>query len=236
MLSVRDVGLGNTSHLVDLGDGSALVVDPGRDPRPHLELAARHGLVIRHVAETHLHADFVSGARELVALDAALIAPRHSRLRHPHRGVEEDEELAAGDLTLHVLATPGHTPEHVVYLLTDGPTPKIVVSGGTLMVGGVARPDLVSTADTVPFAHQAYQSVRRLLTSLPPDVELRPTHGAGSSCSSADAVHAEASIAGAEGLRHPAMTADDELARSDRPPPAVTTAGHREIRQALSAR
>lgn len=141
---LRDPGLGNTSYVGDLGDGSALVIDPERDPRPYLELAAENRLTIRHVAETHLHADFVSGGRELVAQGATLIAPRQSDLAQPHRGVEEGEELAVGDLILHVLETPGHTPEHVAYLLKDGSTARVLFSGGTLIAGGVARPDLIS--------------------------------------------------------------------------------------------
>jgi glyoxylase-like metal-dependent hydrolase (beta-lactamase superfamily II) len=160
---VRDPGLGNTSYVVDLGDGSALVVDPERNPGPYLEVAERNRLLIRHVAETHLHADFVSGGRELVAQGAKLIAPLESGLAHPHRGVGEGEELAVGDLTLSVLETPGHTPEHVAYLLEDGSTPRVLFSGGTLMAGGVARPDLISPDVTKSLARQAYRSVRRLL-------------------------------------------------------------------------
>ena len=206
---VRDPGLGNTSYLVDLGDGSALVVDPERDPRPYLEVAQQQNLIIRHVAETHLHADFVSGARELVALGATLIAPRRSSLAHPHRGVAEGDQLGVGDLTLQVLDTPGHTPEHVAYLLKDGSIPRVLFSGGTLMAGGVARPDLISDADTVPLAHQAFWSVRHLLESIPVEVEVRPTHGAGSFCSSPDAEHHEMTTVGVERVTHPAMTTPD---------------------------
>jgi len=212
---VRDTGLGNTSYVVDLGDGSALVVDPERDPRPYVEVADRQRLVIRHVAETHLHADFVSGARELVAVGASLIAPRRSALAHPHRGVAEGDELAVGDLTLQVLETPGHTPEHVAYLLKDGSNPRVLFSGGTLMTGGVARPDLISDADTVPLAHQAFWSVRRLLESIPAEVEVRPTHGAGSFCSAPGAEHPEMTTVGVERATHPAMTTPDEDAFVD---------------------
>lgn len=207
---VRDPGLGNTSYVVDLGDGSALVIDPERDPRPYLEIAGSKQLVIRHVAETHLHADFVSGGRELVAQGATLIAPRQSCLAHPHRGVSEGEELAVGDLTLTVLETPGHTPEHVAYLLKDGSTPRVLLSGGTLMAGGVARPDLISPDVTDSLARQAYRSVRRLLNTLPDDVVVRPTHGAGSFCSSADATFGGSATIGSERLVHPAMTSGEE--------------------------
>lgn len=210
VLPVQDPGLGNTSYLVDLGDGSALVVDPERDPRPYVDLARANRLVIRHVAETHLHADFVSGAREFVATGASLIAPRRGALTHPHHGVEEGDELVVGDLTLSVLETPGHTPEHVAYVIKDGSNPQVLFSGGTLMAGGVARPDLISRGDTVPLAREAFRSVRRLLESLPADVEVLPTHGAGSFCSSPGATRAASSTVASERMVHPAMTHDDE--------------------------
>lgn len=209
IVPIRDPGLGNTSYLVDVGDGSGLVVDPQRDPRPYLEAARRHRLVIRHVAETHLHADFVSGARELVALGATLLAPRRADLAHPHRPVGEGDEIPAGDLTLRVIDTPGHTPEHVAYLLCEQTRPLVLFSGGTLLVGGVARPDLISSDLTGPLARSAYGSVRRLLTDLPDDVEIRPTHGGGSFCSPAGVSRSDATTVGLEKRNHPAVTAPD---------------------------
>ncbi|HSL25192.1 MAG TPA: MBL fold metallo-hydrolase [Acidimicrobiia bacterium] len=209
IVPVPDPGLGNTSYLVDLGDGSGLVVDPERDPRPYLEEAKRHRLTIRHVAETHLHADFVSGSRELVALGASLIAPRASRLAHPHRAIGDGDRLEVGGLGLAVMVTPGHTPEHVSYVLYEETTPLVLFSGGTLMAGGVARPDLISPDLTVLLAQQAYQSVRRLLSTLPDQVEVRPTHGGGSFCSSAGAPPSGWSTIGAERRTHPAATAPD---------------------------
>ena len=208
-MAVPDPGLGNTSYVVDLGDGSALVVDPERDPLPYLTAAHEIGLVIRHVAETHLHADFVSGARELVALGASLIAPRGSGLAHAHHPVDGGDEVPVGDLSLSVVASPGHTPEHVAYVLNDGPNPKILFSGGTLMAGGVARPDLISPEHTVPLAHDAYRSVRHLLASLPDHVEVRPTHGGGSFCSAGSAATGRVSTIGSERRGHPALTAPD---------------------------
>jgi len=210
VLPVPDQGLGNTSYLVDLGDGSALAVDPERDPRPYLVTADRLGLRIRHVAETHLHADFVSGARELVAVGASMIAPRSSDLAHPHRPVEDGDEVMVGDLTLRVLATPGHTPEHVAYVLSDGPTPRVVFSGGTLMAGGVARPDLIAPELTTPLAHDAYRSVHHLLDTLPGNVEVRPTHGGGSFCSTGPASHGGVSTIASERTGHPAVVAPDQ--------------------------
>lgn len=207
VVEIPDPGLGNTSYLVDLGDRSALVVDPERDPRPYIEAAGRRKLRITHVAETHLHADFVSGARELVALGAELIAPRSGLLAHPHRAVGEGDEVVLGGLSLHVIATPGHTPEHVAYVLYDGAAALALFSGGTLMAGGVARPDLISSDLTVPLAYMAYDSVLRLLATLPDGLMVRPTHGGGSLCSSAGATSSEWSTVGWERRNHPAVTA-----------------------------
>lgn len=215
VIPIPDPGLGNTSYLVDLGDRSALIVDPERDPRPYLDAAARLDLTIRHVAETHLHADFVSGARELVAMGARLIAPRDSDLEHPHRAVGDSDEIQVGDLLLRAIETPGHTPEHISYVIADGARAEAVFTGGTPMVGGVARPDLISDEMTQTLARKAYHSVRRLFEILPDETALWPTHGGGSFCSSAGAGSAPGSSVGAERHNHPAMVAADEQAFAD---------------------
>ncbi len=180
-----DEGLGNSAYVVDLGDGGALVVDPERDPRPYVGELERRGLTPRWVVETHLHADFVSGGRELAARGAQLAAPVGSELAYPHRGLEDGDELDLGGLTLEVVATPGHTPEHVAYLLRDGRRPLALFSGGTLMAGGVARTDLLSPDMTEPLARQAYRSIHERLFALPDELAVYPTHGAGSFCSAA---------------------------------------------------
>ena len=181
--AIVDEGLGNSSYLVDLGDGGALVVDPERDPRPYLGELERRRLRACFVVETHLHADFVSGARELVASGAELLAPSGSALTHPHRPLNDGDEIAIGGLSLQVIATPGHTPEHLSYLLVDGREQIGLFSGGTLMSGGVARTDLLSSEQTEPLARAAYRSIRERLLTLPDDLVVYPTHGAGSFCS-----------------------------------------------------
>jgi glyoxylase-like metal-dependent hydrolase (beta-lactamase superfamily II) len=170
--------------VVDLGDGGALVVDPERDPRPHLTLLEDRGLSARFVVETHLHADFVSGGRELAAAGAELLAPAGSELGFAHRSLEDGDEVDLGGPVLEVIATPGHTPEHLAYLLRDGDVPVALFSGGTLMAGGVARPDLLSPAQTEPLARAAYRSIRDRMLTLPDDLPVLPTHGGGSFCSS----------------------------------------------------
>ena len=179
---IVDEGLGNSAYLVELGDRRGLVVDPSRDPTPYLKLARRRRLRITHAVETHLHADFVSGSRELAARGAAVVAAQAADLRFPHRGLDGEEALDLGGLTLRALASPGHTPEHLAWLLLDGSRPLALFSGGALLVGGVARTDLVSADQTEALTRAAWRSLQRLRT-LPDDLPVYPTHGAGSFCS-----------------------------------------------------
>jgi hydroxyacylglutathione hydrolase len=212
VLPVVDEGLGNAAYLVALGDGGALVVDPARDPTPYLTLAKARGLTITTVAETHLHADFLSGSRELArACDARILAPRAARLGFAHEPVEDGDTIDLGGLRLQALATPGHAPEHTAWLLVDprahGDRPVGVFSGGALLVGGVARTDLVGADRTEPLARAAYWSVQRLL-QLPDDVAVYPTHGSGSYCA-APATTKRTSTIGTERHTNPLATAAD---------------------------
>jgi hydroxyacylglutathione hydrolase len=180
---VVDEGLGNSAYVVELGDGRVLVIDPARDPSPYLELARWRRLQLAYTAETHLHADFLTGSRELAAAGAEILAPRASRLGFAHKRLEDGEEVDLGGLTLRTLATPGHAPEHVSYLLLDGGRPQALFSGGALLVGTVARTDLASPELTEPLARAAYQSLHQQLLPLPDELAVYPTHGAGSFCS-----------------------------------------------------
>ena len=183
IVPIVDTGLGNSTYVVDLGDGSALVVDPERDPSPYLEAAEQRNLRLRFTVETHLHADFVSGSRELVALGATLLAPAEGDLSFDYRRIDDGEEIDLGGLSLRAIATPGHTPEHLAYLLLDGAVPLALFSGGTLIVGGVARTDLLSPDLTEPLARAAFRSIQDRLLTLPDDLSVYPTHGPGSFCS-----------------------------------------------------
>ena len=178
-----DEGLGNSSYVVSLGDGRALVVDPRRDPTPYLEMAERLNLRIAFVVETHLHADFISGSRELATFGATVLAPAASHLATAYRGLEDGEEVDLGGLTLRAMATPGHTPEHLAYLLLDGSKPLALFSGGAVLPGGAARPDLIGPEQTEPLARDLYRSAHQRLSNLPDDLAVYPTHGAGSFCS-----------------------------------------------------
>ena len=183
VIPIVDQGLGNSAYLVDIGDGQGMVIDPERNPAPYLAASERRGLRLRWVVETHLHADFISGGRELAVQGARLLAPAESLLHIDHHGVSDGDEVDLGGLTLRVIATPGHTPEHCAYLLMDGADPLALFTGGTLIVGGVARTDLISPDLTEELARAAYRSIRERLLPLPDTLPVYPTHGAGSFCS-----------------------------------------------------
>jgi len=205
---VVDEGLGNSSYLVDLGDGRALAVDPPRDPARHLALAEKRGLVVSHTAETHLHADFITGSRELAARGATVLAPAAAGIEWPHRQLRDGDDAGLGGLRLRALATPGHTPEHLAYLLCDADEPVALFSGGSLLVGSVARTDLISPDQTQPLARALWRSIERVLR-LPDDLVVYPTHGAGSFCSAPAGGERTTTIA-RERASNPLLAAPDE--------------------------
>lgn len=209
-----DEGLGNASWLLVV-DEQAVVVDPWRDPRPYLDAVAERGLHLRYVAETHLHADFVSGARELQARGARLLAPKGARLAFDHVPLDDGEEVEVAGLVLRAIATPGHTPEHLSYLVCDGDRPLAVFSGGALITGGIARPDLLGDERTEPLARAAYRSLHDRLLSLPDEVAVHPTHGAGSFCSTG-AGGGHTTTIGAEREDNPLAAADGQQTFVDR--------------------
>lgn len=175
--------MGNSSYLLDLGDGSALAVDASRDLRSLNEVAMREGLWIRFAADTHLHADFLTGALQLAATDGAtVLASAAGDREFPHLGLGDGDEVDLGGLTLRTLATPGHTHEHIAFEVLDGSRVLGVFTGGSLIVGSAARTDLVSPERTEELARAQYRSLQRL-AELDDDVAVWPTHGAGSFCS-----------------------------------------------------
>jgi glyoxylase-like metal-dependent hydrolase (beta-lactamase superfamily II)/rhodanese-related sulfurtransferase len=209
VLPIVDEGLGNSSYLIDLTGGRALVVDPSRDPLPYLQAAEAWGLEIAWVAETHLHADFVSGARELAREGATVLAAREAGLRVPHRALKDGEEVDLGGLRIRAIATPGHTPEHLSFVLLDGSEPIGAFSGGALLPGAVARTDLISPDQTEPLARALYRSIHQRLLTLPDQTPVYPTHGSGSFCSvSADGERT--TTIGRERATNPLLSAPDE--------------------------
>jgi rhodanese-related sulfurtransferase/glyoxylase-like metal-dependent hydrolase (beta-lactamase superfamily II) len=178
-----DEGLGNTGYLLDLGDGRALVVDVSRDLRAVHAAAGKSGLRIAFAADTHLHADFLSGGLELAAEQGTrILASAAGGREFPHRGLADGEDVDLGGLTLRALSTPGHTHEHVAFQLLDGSRTLGVFTGGSLLVGSAARTDLLGPDRTEELARLQYRSLQRLAT-LPDETPVWPTHGAGSFCS-----------------------------------------------------
>jgi hydroxyacylglutathione hydrolase len=208
-LAFVDEGLGNSSYLLDVGDGRALVVDPERDATPYLAAAERAGLSIAFSVETHLHADFLTGSRELAARGATVLAPRAGGIEWPHRGFDDGEELDFGGLRMEAVATPGHTPEHLSWLVRDGSMPVALFSGGALLVDSVARTDLIAPDQTVPLARALWRSLQERILTLPDALPVYPTHGAGSFCSAPTRGERTTTI-GRERAANPLLASPDE--------------------------
>jgi glyoxylase-like metal-dependent hydrolase (beta-lactamase superfamily II)/rhodanese-related sulfurtransferase len=207
--TVVDEGLGNTAYLLDLGDGSALAVDASRDLRGIDAAAEKAGLRVRFAADTHLHADFVTGATELARRDhAQVLASAAGNRGYPHTGLGDGDEVDLGGLTLRALLTPGHTDEHVAFEILDGPRTLGVFTGGSLIVGSAARTDLLDPGQTEQLARAQYRSLQRL-ARFHDDVAVWPTHGAGSFCS-APAGGDRTSTIGLERTRNRLLNAPDE--------------------------
>ncbi|CAN5359275.1 MBL fold metallo-hydrolase [soil metagenome] len=201
--------LGDRSYLVH--DGTvALVVDPQRDI-DRVEAAARSaGVRITHVAETHLHNDYVTGGYELARAHGALyLVNAADPVTFEREPVSDGQSLHVGDLTVTVVATPGHTHTHLSYIVT-GDGKEAVFSGGSLLFGSVGRTDLVATTDTVGLTHDQYASVRRLVGQAEADAALFPTHGFGSFCSSGPATGAGSSTISEQLKANHALTDPDE--------------------------
>lgn len=179
--------LAHASYLIG-SDGEAAVVDPQRDVQQYIDEAAARGLAIRYVIETHLHADFVSGHRELAARTGAEIVFGHrAGAEFAHRAVHDGDELRIGRVVLRALETPGHTPEGVSWLVIDSAVsdhPAKVLTGDTLFIGDVGRPDLVGSKgySAEQMAAMLYDSIHSKLLTLEDAVEVFPAHGAGSAC------------------------------------------------------
>jgi hydroxyacylglutathione hydrolase len=179
--------LAHASYLIG-SEGEAAVVDPRRDVEEYLAEAEAQGLRIRYVVETHLHADFVSGHRELAERTGAqVVFGVKAGAAAPHRPVRDGDEIRVGAVVLRFLETPGHTPESVSILVVDtavSPAPRMVLTGDTLFIGDVGRPDLAGGRGLAPdaMAGMLYDSLHGKLLKLADDVLVYPAHGAGSLC------------------------------------------------------
>ncbi|WKZ48022.1 MAG: rhodanese-like domain-containing protein [Anaerolineales bacterium] len=181
-----DTGLGNSAYLIGSHETKkGILIDPLRDADVYLSAARKFNLTLTHVLDTHLHADFVSGNREIAQQTGAVIgASAEARVGFDHQPLDEDSIIDLGAFQLRVLTTPGHSPEHISFLLVEpyGKTPSALFSGGALIVGGAARTDLMGHEHTHALAHDLYHTIRDKLLKLPDEVNVFPTHGAGSFC------------------------------------------------------
>jgi glyoxylase-like metal-dependent hydrolase (beta-lactamase superfamily II)/rhodanese-related sulfurtransferase len=179
--------LAHASYLIG-SDGEAAVVDPQRDVDEYLQEAAAHDLRIKYVIETHLHADFVSGHQEIAERTGArIIFGEKAGVEFEHQAVRDREELKLGRVSLRFIETPGHTPEGICVLVTDTEAPdqpQKLLTGDTLFIGDVGRPDLAGGKGYTPqmMAEMMYDSLHGKLLKLPDEVEVYPAHGAGSMC------------------------------------------------------
>lgn len=177
--------------------GVAAVIDPKRDIDTYLEIAKQNNMQITHIFETHIHADFLTGSRELAAVTGAKMYLSDEggpgwEYEFPHEGLKHQSEVMVGNLKIQVLHTPGHTPESISFLLTDTPAskePVMLFTGDFVFVGDIGRPDLLEKAAGIAGtqdkgAEQMYESIN-LFSSLPDFLQVWPGHGAGSACGKA---------------------------------------------------
>jgi glyoxylase-like metal-dependent hydrolase (beta-lactamase superfamily II)/rhodanese-related sulfurtransferase len=179
--------LAHASYLIG-SKGEAAVIDPQRDVNEYLEEAEAQGLEIKYVIETHLHADFVSGHHEIAARTGAeIVFGENANAEFEHRSVKDGDQILLGDVILQVLTTPGHTPEGISIVVIDTTVsnqPQKVLTGDTLFIGDVGRPDLAGGKGFTPqqMAGMLYDSLHEKLLKLADEVEVYPAHGAGSMC------------------------------------------------------
>jgi hydroxyacylglutathione hydrolase len=216
--TVRTDGLAHLSYLIgDRSSGHAAVIDPRRDVDIYLELAHKHGLTITHAVETHIHADFVSGSRELAARTGTtrifVSGEGGARYGFEHESLRDGGRVELGALTLTAVHTPGHTPEHLAYLATEKGKPWGFFSGDFLFADSVGRPDLLGADQTPRLARALFRSLRTALAPLPDALPLYPAHGAGSPCG-ANICDRQSTI-GHERRHNPGLQFTDESAFID---------------------
>ena len=195
---IYDTSLAQGSYLIGCqAKGEAIVIDAKRDVDTYLEIAKENNLTITHITETHIHADFLSGSRELAEITGAQLYLSDEggpdwQYEFPHEGLKHGDKIKVGNLTLEVIYTPGHTPESISFLLTDHPAtdePVMIFTGDFVFVGDIGRPDLLEKAAGITGtqekgAHEMYRSVQDF-SKLAPHIQVWPGHGAGSACGKA---------------------------------------------------
>lgn len=195
---IYDTTLAQGSYMIGCQvTGEAIVIDPKRDVDTYLEIAKKNGLNITHITETHIHADFLSGSRELAELTGAKMylsdeGGSEWQYEFDHVGLKDGDIIHVGNVSLEVIHTPGHTPESISFLLTDHPAsdqPSMIFTGDFVFVGDVGRPDLLEKAAGIKNTQEAgarelWKSLKKF-SKLPYHIQVWPGHGAGSACGKA---------------------------------------------------
>ena len=203
-------GLGNSSYLVELGASKAALIDPDRSIDRYLNAAQSRGWGIISIFETHLHADFISGGLEAAgATGAGLYLPAGAEARFPHDPLTGGQRVSMQGVEVEAVASPGHTPEHFNYLFRWERGPAILFSGGSIIVGGAARTDLIAPEMTEPLTRAQYRTLKSAFSSLGDDTMLYPTHGGGSFCSMGSGSQ-RVSTLGEERAHNPLLSMGDE--------------------------
>ena len=219
---IYETGLAQASYLLGCqATGQAIVIDPKRDIDTCLEIAEKENFKITHISETHIHADFLSGSRELAKATGAEIYLSDEggddwQYQFPHIGLRDGESFKVGNLKFEVMHSPGHTPEHISFILTDTARsnhPSMIFSGDFVFVGDVGRPDLLEKAAGIKGtqeigAHQMFHSLKKF-KALPDHLQVWPAHGAGSACGKALGA-VPSSTVGYEKLTNWALSIEDE--------------------------
>lgn len=225
---IKTPGLAQLSYIVgDDAAGVAAIIDPRRDVEIYLQRSRELGIRITHAIETHIHADFVSGSRELQArLGVIVLAGRSDDYQFDYQPLNDGDTLTLGKISLQALHTPGHTPEHISLLITDarqGDQPFGLFTGDFIFNLDVGRPDLLGAGTEQRLARQLYHSLFETLVPLGDRLEIYPCHGAGSACGKSIGDRTQSTI-GNERLFNPALQArsEDEFVEwllSDMPEP-----------------
>ncbi|MDA8047649.1 MAG: MBL fold metallo-hydrolase [Actinomycetota bacterium] len=210
IVTIETPGLGDRSYVVHDGR-SAAVIDPHRDIDRVLDVVASRQLMVTHVLETHLHNDYVTGGLALARrCGAEYVVPGGDQVSFDRIAVVDGDRIRAGLLELTALHTPGHTPHHMSYAVSDElGRPQAVFTGGSMLYGAVGRTDLISRDRTDELSRAQYRSVRRLVAELPDHVSVHPTHGFGSFCSATQTSGEESTI-GQERAQNLALVTEDE--------------------------
>lgn len=219
---IYEPGLAQASYLIGCqATGEAIVIDPKRDIDTYLDIAEKENLKISHITETHIHADFLSGSRELAKATGAEIYLSDEggsdwEYQFAHIGLKDKDTFKVGNLLFEIMHTPGHTPEHISFILTDTAAsnhPIMIFSGDFVFVGDVGRPDLLEKAAGIKGtqevgAHQMFNSLKKF-KALPDHLQVWPAHGAGSACGKALGAIPSSTV-GYEKLTNWALNIDDE--------------------------